>query len=48
MTEEQLSNMNLDNQLSHNEMVLKRFFGDSEAMYSTNTYQFDYYSKEGK
>lgn len=44
--ENAFKSMNYDKQFSQNEMVLKRFFGgEPECIYSTDTYQFDDYSK---
>ena len=34
-----------EQKLKENENLLKRFFGASESLFSTNTYQFDDYSK---
>lgn len=44
--EEIFKSMNYDKQFAHNEMVLNRFLGgETEALYSMDTYQFDDYSK---
>ena len=45
VSEEMLKKTNLDKIFKNNEMLFKRFFGDAETIYSTDTYQFDDYSK---
>jgi multimeric flavodoxin WrbA len=45
ITDDLLKSMNLDKQLEHNEMLLRRFFSDSETIFVTDTYQFEDYSK---
>jgi multimeric flavodoxin WrbA len=40
-----ITEMHLDKVLGSSERLLNRFFGDVEILYSTDTYQFDDYSK---
>ena len=44
-TEEQMKEFGFGQQLSFNEMLLQMIFGDSETLFSFDTYQFDDYSK---
>ncbi|MBV7276375.1 flavodoxin family protein [Clostridium sp. PL3] len=45
VSEEILKKINLNNIFENNEMMFKRFFGEAETIYSTDTYQFNDYSK---